>query len=120
MAGKFELKKSSNGQFHFNLKATNGQVILSSELYKAKRSALDGIDSVRRNAAADHFEKKESSNGQFYFVLKATNGQVVGKSEMYTTEKACDNGIDSVKRNAAEAAIVDLDGDDKGETGAQH
>ncbi|WP_312234708.1 YegP family protein, partial [Stutzerimonas nitrititolerans] len=50
MSGKFQLKKASNGQFHFNLLAGNGQVVLSSEQYQAHASALNGIDSVRKNA----------------------------------------------------------------------
>ncbi|MFM2398121.1 MAG: hypothetical protein RL341_278, partial [Pseudomonadota bacterium] len=50
MAGKFELKKTSNGEFMFNLLASNGQVILTSETYKAKASANNGIESVRNNS----------------------------------------------------------------------
>ena len=51
MAGKFELKSGKSGQFHFNLKAGNGQIIASSEMYESKASALNGIESVRKNAA---------------------------------------------------------------------
>ena len=51
MPGKFELKKTSNGQFRFNLKASNGQVIATSESYKTKAAALNGIESVKKNAA---------------------------------------------------------------------
>ncbi len=50
MAAKFELKKSKSGQYHFNLKASNGQIVASSEMYKSKASALNGIESVRTNA----------------------------------------------------------------------
>jgi uncharacterized protein len=50
MAGKFVLKKGSGGKFHFNLVATNGQVIASSEMYETKASALNGIESVKKNA----------------------------------------------------------------------
>ena len=50
MAGKFHLKKSSDGQFRFVLKAGNGETILTSELYKQKASALNGIESVKKNA----------------------------------------------------------------------
>jgi uncharacterized protein YegP (UPF0339 family) len=50
VAGKFELKKTSNGQFRFNLKASNGQVIATSESYKTKAAALNGIESVKKNA----------------------------------------------------------------------
>jgi uncharacterized protein YegP (UPF0339 family) len=51
MAGKFELKKTAKGQFHFNLRAGNGEIIASSEMYESKASAQKGIESVRRNAA---------------------------------------------------------------------
>lgn len=51
MAGKFELKKTAKGQFHFNLKAGNGEIIATSEMYESKASAKNGIDSVKRNAA---------------------------------------------------------------------
>ena len=51
MAGKFELKKSENGAFHFNLKAGNGEIIATSEMYESRASALNGIESVKKNAA---------------------------------------------------------------------
>ncbi len=64
MAAKFELKLSFSTQFFFNLKAANGQVILSSELYKAKSGALNGIESVKTNAPSDdRYERKTSVNG---------------------------------------------------------
>ena len=50
MAGKFELKKSANGQFHFNLKAGNGEIIATSEMYTTKDAAKNGIESVKTNA----------------------------------------------------------------------
>ncbi|MFI8609543.1 DUF1508 domain-containing protein [Pseudomonas sp. AOB-7] len=108
MSGKFELKKAKDGQFHFNLLAGNGQVILTSELYKARDSALNGIDSVRKNAQrAGAFETKAASNDKHYFVLKATNGQVVGQSQMYASAASCQNGIESVQKNAPDAALDD-------------
>ena len=109
MAGKFELKKTANDQYHFNLKAGNGQVILSSETYVAKSSAENGIDSVKTNAPLDdRYERKTSTNSQPYFVLKASNGQTIGKSEMYSTAAAMENGISSVKTNAPGASVEDL------------
>lgn len=47
---KFELKKAKNGQFHFNLKAGNGQIIATSEMYMSKAAALNGIESIKKNA----------------------------------------------------------------------
>ena len=109
MAGKFELKKSSSGQFMFNLKAGNGEIILTSELYKAKSSAEGGIESVKKNAPDDgRYERKTSTAGQPYFVLKAGNGEIIGKSEMYSSTAGTENGIASVKRNAPDAQVEDL------------
>ncbi len=108
MAGKFVIKKSSDGQFHFSLKAGNGEIILSSELYKAKASALNGIESVKKNAALDaRYEKKNDKAGHPRFNLKAANGEIIGSSESYSSESARDHGIESVKTNAPDAAIDD-------------
>ncbi len=108
MAGKFELKTSANGKFHFNLKAGNGQIILSSEMYETRAAAENGIESVKKNGGDDtRFERKESANGKPYFNLKASNGQVIGKSEMYESTSAMENGIESVKTNAPDASIAD-------------
>ncbi|BAU71978.1 YegP family protein [Metapseudomonas furukawaii] len=108
MAGKFHLTKASNGQYHFNLNAGNGETILSSELYKARDSALNGIESVRSNAPREGaFEQRTASNGKFYFVLKATNGQVIGQSQMYASAASASAGVESVKKNAPDATLVD-------------
>lgn len=105
--GKFVISTRKNGEFQFNLVASNGQVILSSEGYTTKAACINGIESVRKNAANNRFESKTATNGKFYFVLKATNGQVVGSSQMYATEASSTNGIESVKNNATEASIDD-------------
>jgi len=51
MAGKFEMKTAKNGKFFFNLKASNGQIILSSEMYETRKAADNGVASVKKNAA---------------------------------------------------------------------
>jgi uncharacterized protein len=109
MAGKFELKKSDSGKFMFNLKAGNGKVILTSQLYRAKAATLAGIESVKQHGADDaNFERKTSTQGQPYFVLKAANAQIIGSSEMYNSTAARENGIASVKKHAPDSAVVDL------------
>ena len=109
MAGKFELKKSAKGQFMFNLKAANNQVILTSELHNEKSSAQNGIESVKTHAGTDaNYERKTSKKGEPFFVLKATNGQIIGKSEMHASASAKENGIASVKANGPGAAVADL------------
>jgi len=109
MSGKFELKKSKNGQFMFNLKAGNNKVILTSELYRDKAGALNGIDAVKKSAASvANYERLASAKGQPYFVLKAANKQVVGRSELYESTSSVTRGIASVKASAPKAKVVDL------------
>jgi uncharacterized protein len=104
----YEIKKTQNGKFMFNLKAANHEVILTSEVYEQKASALAGIDSVRNNGPDDaNFELKTSTSKQPYFVLKAANQQVIGKSELYSSEAAAKNGIESVKKNCSSTEIKD-------------
>ncbi len=106
--GKFVITTRKNGEYQFNLKATNGQVILASEGYTTKAACENGIESVKKNAQDDgRFDRKESSNGKYYFNLKAGNGQIIGSSEMYETVASRDNGIESVKKNAPEATVAD-------------
>ena len=80
MPGKFEIKTAKNGKVHFNLKASNGQIILTSEKYESRSAAMKGIESVRKNAGNEkRFERKDAKDGSSYFVLKAANGEVIGK-----------------------------------------
>lgn len=104
--GTFVISKRKDNEFQFNLKAGNGQVILTSEGYSSKAACDNGIESVRKNSLDDtRFERKESSNGKPFFNLKATNGQIIGKSELYESASSMENGIESVKKNAPEANV---------------
>lgn len=107
--GKFEITKRKNGEYQFNLKASNGQVILTSEGYSSKSGVANGIQSVKKNSLSDSsFDKRIAKNGSPYFVLLGGNRQIIGLSEMYSSSSACDNGIASVKSNAPDAEVVDL------------
>jgi len=109
MPGKYEIKKAKNGQFHFNLKAVNGEIILSSEMYKTKSGCKNGIASVQKNSVnGSCFDRRTSKSGKDYFVLKAGNHQVIGQSEMYETSQAMENGIKSVQKNGATTKIDDV------------
>lgn len=104
--GKFIIKKDKSDQFRFNLIATNGRVILSSEAYTTKSACDNAISSVRINSQQnDRYERNKAKDGSPYFNLKASNGQVIGTSEMYSSSTAMENGIASVKSNAPDASI---------------
>ena len=119
--GKFVVKETATG-VKFDLKAGNGEVIATSEVYASEASCQKGIESVKKNAPVaavenqtvegyatekhPKFEVYTDKAGEFRFRLKATNGQVIAVSEGYKAEKSCLNGIESVKKNAPEAEIV--------------
>ncbi len=118
--GKFVVKKTNTG-VKFDLKATNGQVIATSEVYTTEAACKKGIASVQKNAPIaaiedqtvdgfateknPKFELYTDKKGEFRFRLKASNGQIIAVGEGYTTKANCENGIASVKKNAADAAI---------------
>ena len=118
--GKFIVKEVSSG-YKFNLLATNGQVIATSEVYETLAACKNGAESVA-NCAPDanvadltaggeavnpKFELYEDKAGEYRFRLKARNGQIIAVSEGYKTKAACENGIESVKKNAQDAQIVE-------------
>lgn len=118
--GKFIVKKTNTG-VKFDLKAGNGEVIATSEVYSSEAACNQGIESVKKNApvaavenqtvegyeAQKHpkFEVYADKAGEFRFRLKATNGQVIATSEGYKALASCMNGIESVKKNAPDAPV---------------
>ena len=111
MSGWYEISQAKDGQYRFVLKAGNGEIILTSELYKAKASAENGIASVQKNSSDDAwYERLVAKNDKPYFNLKAANHQVIGTSQFYTSEQSRDKGIESVKNNGTTATVKDLTG----------
>lgn len=117
--GKFVIKKTSTG-IKFDLKAGNGEVIATSEVYTTEEACKKGIESVRSNASANVEDQTEKTiqtisnpkyelftdkGGEFRFRLKARNGSIIAASEGYKTKSACANGIESVKKNAPDATV---------------
>ncbi|MBQ4282624.1 MAG: YegP family protein [Lachnospira sp.] len=120
--GKFVVKETKTG-IKFDLKAGNGEVIATSEVYTTKAACLNGVESVKKNSAvaevedqtvADYakvknpkFEVYEDKAGEFRFRLTATNGQTIAVSEGYKAKASCLNGVESVKKNAPDAEVVE-------------
>ena len=121
--GKFVIKDAKTGT-KFDLFATNGQVICSSQVYKSEKTCREGIASVQRIAAGagvedqtvegfevlkhPKFEVYQDNAGKFRFRLKATNGQIVAVSQAYVSVENCMVGVESVKANAPEATVVSM------------
>ena len=119
--GKFVVKATKIG-FVFNLKAGNGEVIATSEVYTTEAACMKGVESVRKNAAEakledqtvaevaavtnPKFEMYTDKAGEFRFRLKARNGEIIAVSEGYKAKASCLNGIESVRKNAPDAPVV--------------
>ena len=118
--GKFVVKEVKTG-FKFDLKAANGEIIATSEVYTTEQGCLNGVESVRKNSVDAKLEDQTIENfetvtnpkfevyvdkaGEFRFRLKAKNGEIIAASEGYTSKASCLNGIESVRRNAPSAEI---------------
>lgn len=118
--GKFVVRETATG-VKFDLKAGNGEVIATSEVYTTEAACMNGIESVKNCCVGEiedqtvepvaevkhpKFELYEDKAGEFRFRLKAKNGQVIATSEGYKAKASCINGIESVKKNAPDAEIV--------------
>lgn len=121
--GKFIIKKTKTG-IKFDLKAVNGEVIATSEVYTTEAACRKGIESVRNNCVGEvedqtaaevvtvkhpKFEVYLDKAGEYRFRLKAKNGEIIAVSEGYKAKSSCLNGIESVKKNAPDAEIVKVD-----------
>lgn len=120
--GKYVIKETKTG-FTFRLKAGNGEVIGTSEVYKALASCKNGIASVAKNApvaavedqTVEGFEKAKNPKFEIYtdkagelrFRLKAGNGEIILASEGYSSMSGCKNGIESVRKNADSEVVVE-------------
>ncbi|PHM75212.1 YegP family protein [Xenorhabdus kozodoii] len=107
--GHYDLKKTKNGQFYFNLVATNGDIILSSEMYTTKASANKGIHSVQVNSPdKTRHEVRKNKSGKPYFVLKARNHQIIATSETHANEASVKKCMQSVMKVGPTEKIRDL------------
>ncbi len=118
--GKFVIRETATG-YKFDLKAGNGEVIATSEVYTTEAACLKGVESVKTNAPIANiqdltvegeevkhpkFEIYEDKAGEYRFRLKARNGEIIATSEGYKAKASCENGIASVRKNAEEGDIV--------------
>ncbi len=122
--GKFVVRETNTG-IKFDLKAGNGEVIATSQVYASKDACLNGIESVKKNAAAANledqtvegyetaknpkFEVYVDKAGEYRFRLTATNGQIIATGEGYKSKASCMNGVESVKKNASDASVEEAE-----------
>lgn len=108
MPAKFNIESAKDGSVYVVMKAANGEIVLTSQMYKSKRNAKKGIASMQTNGPdTNRFERKKNKRGKHFFVLKAGNNQVIGTSQAYTTSAAMEKTIKSIARTVEKAVILD-------------
>ena len=120
--GRFLMKKAGSG-FMFNLEASNGQVICTSQVYASEATCKNGLESVRKNCKSKvedqtlqgyqavtnpKYELYQDKSGEYRFRLKASNGEIIAASQGYTSKQSCKNGIESVGKNAPDSPVEKL------------
>lgn len=115
----FDVRTAKSGDYFFNLKAANGAVIGTSQLYSTKSSAERGARTVRAlvrlaNEAANEAPRRErfelfmGEDSKSYFRLRAGNGEILLGSQGYTARSSAKSGIASVQTNGADAAQFEI------------
>lgn len=108
-AGRFQVFRGKDGQYYFRLRDEQGEIILASEGYTTRTNSLNGILSVKKNAAlSECFQRRAAANGGSYFVLKAGNQQVIGTSQTFSSQDDLENDLRNVQELAPRADIEDL------------
>jgi hypothetical protein len=123
---QFDVKQATNGDWYFNLRAANNEIIGTSELYASKSNAERGARTVRalvrlaRNGSQaaprrESFELFKGEDGKSYFHLRAANGEIMLGSQGYTAAASARGGIASVLTNGAASSsyeVFETDGGD--------
>jgi len=119
--GKFIVKPAAKNGFMFNLIASNGKVICTSQVYANESSCLSGIESVKKNSRSKiedqtvegyskltnpKYEIFKDSGDKYRFRLKAMNGEIVAASQGYMSKESTKKGIASISVNAVDAPII--------------
>jgi uncharacterized protein YegP (UPF0339 family) len=106
--GKFVINRAANGEFNFNLKADNFQILLTSNIYSSRPDCFNDIESVRINCTDDsRYERKKTVDNKHYFVLTGSNGEIISKSELFSSLARLENAIRSVKKNGTNTKVVE-------------
>lgn len=104
---RVEISEGATGQFHFDVFAGNGEIVLTSESYTTRAAAWNGAFASQDAAALDGaFTIEVATDGSYYFTLTARNGEIIGVSQMYTTGTGAAAGIASVKSVLATLDLI--------------
>lgn len=102
-----EAGEEMDGAYFFQLKASNGEMLITSEEYTSMRGAIQGIETFKSNIAKDNFKISVSKKGKYIVKLLTNQGSLLTQGEKYATRARAMNAIASIKRFAQTAVRVE-------------
>ena len=103
--GKWKIDKNSDGEFCAKLFASNGQLMLATEVVTQRKTAINAITAVKKNAEIGNFIIDRDKFGRFYYKLRNSQKSVICIGEAYDTLESCTSAIESVRRFALSAIV---------------
>ena len=106
--GKYEVYTDGTS-YYYNLKASNGEILIKSEPYASKDSVLLAVEAIKRNVEVGSISVRQDKHGLYQFVLTAKNHRVLVMSANYSTEKRAESASQSFKRFAPNSPVVEIE-----------
>ena len=105
--GKWVIEKKSDDEFVSKLLASNGEVMLTSEIYTTEDGARSGIETIIRSIVADNFTIYQDKNKNYYYKISSANNRLLCAGEIYKSKDGCLKAVESVKRIAEDSPIME-------------
>lgn len=112
LLGKYEIFPVKDA-FLYRLKASNGEILVVSEMYKSAKSAVTAIETVKKNIKTGKLQVSQDKHGLWQFKLLASNQRMLVVSANYTTQTSCERAANSFKKFAYISQIVELEEDNE-------
>jgi Uncharacterized conserved protein len=105
---KFVIKTGKHHQFFFDLKADNGEVIITSDAFHTKAACNSGIEALKAVVRDDNkFERMKAATEHYYFIIKGANGKQIAKSVLFPTPAERNAAIKSIEAEAHDAVVAE-------------
>ena len=106
MLGKWRIIVKGENAYIAALHASNGEVMLTSEIYSTEDGARSGVETIRRGTETGNFVIYRDKGGDYYFKLKSAGNRLLCVGEIYKTKDACEKAAESVKRIAKDSPLM--------------
>ncbi len=104
--GKWSVEIKGAGEYISKLSASNGEVMLSSEIYTTEEGARNGIATIIKGVETGNFVIYQDKNKNYYYKLKTAGNRLLCVGEIYKSKEQCLKAVESVKRIAKDSLVM--------------